>query len=51
MLSWGLLLLQAQNGLSMAPHLIVPAVFLVLVVSSLVLLGQGLRRIGDPQEG
>lgn len=47
-LSWGLLLLSAQNRLSMAPHLIIPAVFLVVVVSSLVLLGQGLRRAADP---
>lgn len=47
-LSWGLLLLSAQNRLAQAPHLIIPAVFLVLVVSSLVLLGQGLRRAADP---
>ena len=50
-LSWGLLLLQAQARLSLAPHLIIPAVFLVIVVSSLVLLGQGLRRASDPLEG
>ena len=50
-LSWGQLLLQAQNRLSQAPHLIVPAVLLVLVVSSLVLLGQGIRRAADPLEG
>ena len=47
-LSWGLLLFSAQNRLAQAPHLIIPAVFLVLVVSSLVLLGQGLRRASDP---
>ncbi len=50
-LSWGQLLLQAQNRLSQAPHLIAPAFFLVLVVSSLVLLAQGLRRATDPLEG
>lgn len=49
-LSWGQLLLQAQNRLSQAPHLIVPALLLILVVSSLVLLGQGLRRAADPLE-
>ena len=49
-LSWGQLLLQAQNRLTQAPHLIVPAVLLVVVVSSLVLLGQGLRRAADPLE-
>ena len=47
-LSWGLLLFSAQNRLSLAPHLILPAGFLVLAVSSLVLLGQGLRRAADP---
>jgi ABC-type dipeptide/oligopeptide/nickel transport system permease subunit len=50
-LSWGQLLLQAQNRLSQAPHLILPAAALVLVVSSLVLLGQGIRRAADPLEG
>jgi oligopeptide transport system permease protein len=50
-LSWGQLLLQAQNRLSQAPHLIVPAIALVVVVSSLVLLAQGLRRAADPLEG
>lgn len=49
-LSWGLLLLQAQNRLGQAPHLILPAVLLVVVVSSLVLLGQGLRSATDPLE-
>ena len=49
-LSWGLLLFSAQNRLAQAPHLIIPAVFLVLVVSSLVLLGQGLRRAADPMQ-
>lgn len=47
-LSWGLLLFQAQNRLAQAPHLIFPALFLVAAVSSLVLLGQGLRRAADP---
>ena len=46
-LSWGLLLLQAQNRLAQAPHLVIPALFLVIVVSSLVLLGRGLRRAND----
>lgn len=50
-LSWGLLLLQAQSRLAQAPHLIAPAVFLVVAVSSLVLLGRGLRRASDPLEG
>lgn len=50
-LSWGLLLFQAQNRLAQAPHLILPAGFLVLVVSALVLLGQGLRRAADPLQG
>lgn len=49
-LSWGLLLLQAQNRLGQAPHLLLPAAFLVLTVSSLVLLGQGLRSATDPLE-
>lgn len=43
-LSWGGQLLQAQTRLGQAPHLIVPAVFLVVAVSSLVLLGQALQR-------
>jgi oligopeptide transport system permease protein len=47
-LSWGLLLFQAQNRLSQAPHLILPAFFLIAVVGALVLLGQGLRRAADP---
>lgn len=50
-LSWGLLLFSAQNRLSQAPHLVIPAVFLVVAVSSLVLLGQGLRRAVDPLQG
>ena len=50
-LSWGQLLLQAQNRLGQAPHLIAPAVLLVVVVSSLVLLAQGLRRAADPLDG
>jgi ABC-type dipeptide/oligopeptide/nickel transport system permease subunit len=50
-LSWGQQLLQAQNRLSQAPHLILPAAVLVVVVSCLVLLGQGLRRAADPLEG
>jgi oligopeptide transport system permease protein len=49
-LSWGGLLLAAQNRLPQAPHLLAPAVLLVVVVSSLVLLGQGLRRAADPPE-
>ena len=50
-LSWGLQLLSAQTRLAQAPHLILPAVFLVVAVSSLVLLGRGLRRAVDPLEG
>jgi oligopeptide transport system permease protein len=46
-LSWGLLLLQAQNRLGQAPHLLAPAVALVVVVSSLVVLGQALGRQRD----
>lgn len=46
-LSWGLQLLQAQNRLAQAPHLVVPAGFLVLAVGSLVVLGQQAR---DPLE-
>ncbi len=46
-LSWGLLLLQAQNRLGQAPHLIAPALALVVVVSALVLLGQALQRRRD----
>lgn len=49
-LSWGLLLFQAQNRLAQAPHLILPAVLLVLTVSCLVLLGQVLRTVTDPLE-
>ena len=43
-LSWGLQLLQAQNRLSDAPHLLLPALFLLVAVSSLVVLGQALQR-------
>lgn len=43
-LSWGLQLLQAQTRLAQAPHLVIPAVFLVLCVGSLVVLGQAARR-------
>ena len=43
-LSWGLLLLQAQNRLAQAPHLLLPAGLLLLAVGSLVLLGQALQR-------
>ena len=43
-LSWGLLLLQAQDRLAQAPHLLLPAVVLLLAVGSLVLLGQALQR-------
>ena len=43
-LSWGLLLLQAQNRLAQAPHLLLPAGVLLLLVGSLVLLGQALQR-------
>jgi oligopeptide transport system permease protein len=43
-LSWGLLLLQAQTRLAQAPHLLLPAGLLLLVVGSLVLLGQALQR-------
>lgn len=40
------LVLRAQTRLAQAPHLVIPALFLVGVVSSLVLLGRGLRRAG-----
>jgi oligopeptide transport system permease protein len=43
-LSWGLLLLQAQNRLAQAPHLLLPAGLLLLTVGSLVVLGQALQR-------
>ena len=43
-LSWGLLLLQAQDRLAQAPHLLLPAGLLLLAVGSLVLLGQALQR-------
>jgi ABC-type dipeptide/oligopeptide/nickel transport system permease subunit len=48
-LSWGLLLLQAQTRLGQAPHLLLPAGFLVLTVGALVLLGQALLRPADPR--
>lgn len=47
-LSWGLQLLQAQNRLSQAPHLVIPAAFLVLAVGSLVVLGQAVSA-GRPR--
>ena len=43
-LSWGLLLLQAQDRLAQAPHLLLPAGVLLLAVGSLVVLGQALQR-------
>ena len=43
-LSWGLLLLQAQNRLAQAPHLLLPAALLLATVASLVVLGQALQR-------
>lgn len=46
-LSWGLQLLQAQRRLAQAPHLVIPAAFIVLAVGSLVVLGQ---RLGEPRE-
>jgi len=47
--SWGIQLFQAQNRLLSAPHLLVfPAVFLVLAVGSLVLLGRAVSRTVDP---
>ncbi|WP_299034696.1 ABC transporter permease [uncultured Pseudokineococcus sp.] len=43
--SWGILLLQAQDRLAQAPHLLVfPGLFLVAAVLGFVLLGEGLRR-------
>jgi len=42
-LSWGLLLLQAQNRLAQAPHLLLPAGLLLVSVGSLVVLGQALQ--------
>lgn len=43
--SWGILLYQAQDRLSQAPHLLVfPSLFLVAAVLGFVLLGEGLRR-------
>lgn len=48
-LSWGIQLFQAQNRLLSAPHLLVfPALFLVLAVGSLVLLGRAVGRTVDP---
>jgi len=43
--SWGILLYQAQDRLSLAPHLLVfPGLFLIAAVLGFVLLGEGLRR-------
>ena len=47
-LSWGILLFQAQTRIAVAPHLLVPAAFLVTSVVSLVLLGRALGRASDP---
>ena len=48
-LSWGIQLFQAQTRLVSAPHLFVfPALFLVLAVGSLVLLGRAVGRTVDP---
>ncbi len=48
-LSWGIRLFQAQNQLLSATHLLVfPALFLVLAVGSLVLLGRAVGRTVDP---
>ncbi len=44
-MSWGLQLLEAQNRLQQAPHLLVfPAIFLVVTVLAFILLGEALRR-------
>ena len=43
--SWGILLYQAQDRITQAPHLLVfPGIFLVLAVLGFVLLGEGLQR-------
>lgn len=47
-LSWGILLFQAQARIATAPHLLIPAAFLVTAVISLVLLGRALGRVTDP---
>ncbi|MDQ3781909.1 MAG: ABC transporter permease [Actinomycetota bacterium] len=44
-ISWGIQLLEAQNRLQQAPHLLVfPAAFLVVTVLAFILLGEALRR-------
>ena len=42
--SWGIQLFEAQNNLAQAPHLLLPALFVVTAVAGFVLLGEALRR-------
>lgn len=42
--SWGIQLFEAQNNLAQAPHLLLPALFVVTAVVGFVLLGEALRR-------
>jgi peptide/nickel transport system permease protein len=48
--SWGVLLSQAQNihTLAIAPWLMIPGVFVVLVVLAFNFFGDGLRDAADP---
>jgi oligopeptide transport system permease protein len=47
-ISWGLMLSDAAQDLSRAPHLLIPGVFLVAAVLAFLLLGEALRNALDP---
>lgn len=48
--SWGVLLQRAQNfqAVAMAPWLLLPGVFVIVVVLAFNLMGDGLRDAADP---
>ena len=47
-ISWGLMLSDAAQDMSRAPHLLIPGVFLVAAVLAFLLLGEALRNALDP---
>jgi ABC-type dipeptide/oligopeptide/nickel transport system permease subunit len=43
--SWGVLLGEAQNSISRAPHLLLPGLFLIAVIGALVVVAEQYRRV------